>query len=87
LVNAAWQYRRPIRISSVLRKRRAGQPAEIVRLADRAVHRLRRRFFHLTLTRAKCTQKAVVSIARELVGFLWAALVLYPQVQQPQAAD
>jgi hypothetical protein len=55
-------------------------------MADRAVHRLRRRFFHLTLTRAKCTQKAVVSIARELVGFLWAALVLYPQVQQSQTA-
>ena len=65
LVNAAWQYRRPIRIGGVLRKRRVGQPAEIVRLADRAVHRLRRRFFHLTLTRGKCTQKAVVSIARE----------------------
>lgn len=86
LVNAAWQYRRPIRLGSLLRKRRAGQPAEIVRLADRAVHRLRRRFFHLTLTRGKCAQKAAVSIARELVGFLWAALVLYPQMQSSQAA-
>jgi transposase len=83
LVNAAWQYRRPVHVSSILRKRRAGQPPEILKLADRAMHRLRRRFLHLTLTRGKCAQKAVVSVARELAGFVWAALVLYPQTPQP----
>ncbi len=32
----------------------------------------------------KPSQKAVVAIARELVGFLWAALVLYPQLQSQE---
>lgn len=82
-INAAWQYRRPVHISHILRQRRAGQPPDILTLADRAMHRLRRRFLHLTMTRGKCTQKAVVSVARELAGFVWAALVLYPQMQQP----
>lgn len=86
LINAAWQYRRPVHVSSILRKRRAGQPTEILALADRAMYRLHRRFWHLTLTRGKCSQKAVVSVARELAGFVWAALVLYPQTTpQPQA--
>jgi transposase len=80
LVNAAWQYRRPAHVSRLLRQRRKGQPREIVALADRAMRRLHRRFAHLTLRRGKCAQKAVVSVARELAGFVWAALVLYPQL-------
>lgn len=80
LINAAWQYRRPVHVSRLLRKRRDGQPPEIVTLADRAMRRLHRRFAHLTLRRGKCAQKAVVSVARELAGFVWAALVLYPQI-------
>jgi transposase len=79
LVNAAWHYRRPVYVSRVLRKRRDRQPTEILRLADRAMHRLRRRFQHLTMTRGKSAQLALVSVARELAGFVWAALVLYPQ--------
>jgi transposase len=85
LVNAAWQSRRPVHVSRTLRKRREGQPPEILALADRAMHRLRRRYFHLTMTRGKCAQKAVVSVARELAGFVWAALVLYPQTTRPAA--
>jgi len=84
LINAAWHYRRPVHVSRVLRKRRDGQPSEIVRLADRAMHRLRRRFQHLTLTRGKSAQHAAVSVARELAGFVWAALVLYPQTPASQ---
>jgi transposase len=79
LINAAWQYRRPPHVSRVLRKRRERQPQEILSLADRASRRLHRRFAHLTLRLGKCSQKAVVAVARELAGFLWAALVLYPQ--------
>lgn len=83
LINAAWHYRRPARISRQLHKRRAGQPPEILQLAERAMHRLHRRFQHLVARRGKCPQKAVVSVARELAGFLWAALVLYPQLNAP----
>jgi transposase len=79
LVSAAWHYRRPVHVSRALRKRREGQPTEIIQLADRAMHRLRRRTHHLTLTRGKSSQLTVVSVARELAGFIWAALVLYPQ--------
>ena len=85
LVNAAWHYRHRPAVGRTLRLRRQGQPAPIVALADRAQQRLHRRFFHLLLRRGKPPQKAVVAVARELAGFLWVALVLYPQ-RQPQEA-
>jgi transposase len=87
LVNAAWNYRHRPGVGAGLRKRRQGQPAPIVALADRAQQRLHRRFLHLALTRGKPSQKAVVAVARELVGFLWAALVLYPQLQPQEATS
>lgn len=85
LVNAAWHYRHRPAVGKALRARRQGQPAPIVSLADRAQQRLHRRFMHLLLRRGKPPQKAVVAVARELAGFLWAALVLYPQLQPPEA--
>ena len=85
LVNAAWHYRHRPAVGRTLRVRRQGQPAPIVALADRAQQRLHRRFFHLLLRRGKPPQKAVVAVARELVGFLWVALVLYPQRQLQEA--
>lgn len=78
LVEAAWQYRHRPRVSRDLRRRREGQPPQIVALADRAQHRLHRRFHRLVLGSGKPRNKAVVAVARELVGFLWAALYLYP---------
>ncbi len=84
LVNAAWHYRHRPAVGRTLRLRRQGQPAPIVALADRAQQRLHRRFFHLLLRRGKPPQKAVVAVARELAGFLWAALVLYPQLQSQE---
>ena len=79
MVNAAWHYRHRPAVGAALRKRREGQPAAIVSLADRAQHRLHRRFMRLLLGRGKCSQKAVVAVARELTGFIWAALALYPE--------
>jgi len=87
LINAAWNYRHWPRVSRVLRKRREGQPAHIVALADRAQQRLSRRYRHLVLYGGKPSQKATVAVARELVGFLWAALVLYPQLQSQEVTD
>lgn len=74
LVEAAWHYRHGARSGETLRRRREGQSARVIALADRAQERLSRRFRHL-LEHGKPTQKVVVAIARELVGFLWAALV------------
>lgn len=85
LVNAAWHYRHRPTVGRTLQLRRQGQSAPIVALADRAQRRLHRRFFHLLLRRGKPPQKAVVAVARELVGFLWVALVLYPQLQSQEA--
>lgn len=56
-----------------LRKRRAGQPPEIVALADRAQQRLCLRYRRMMM-RGKHHNKVVVAIARDLVGYLWTAL-------------
>lgn len=74
LVEAAWHYRYRPRIGAGLRKRRLGQPARIIALADKAHTRLYRRHWKLADGRAKPSNVATVAVARELVGFLWAAL-------------
>ncbi len=71
-VEAAWHYRhRPSTTS--LRKRREGQPQRAVRIADKAMHRLHRRFERMS-AKGIPSNKVVVAVARELVGFVWAAL-------------
>ena len=74
LVEAAWHYRRPPAIGPELRRRRATQPEWVIALSDKAQQRLHRRFWQLLLTNRKPPGKAVVAVARELAGFLWAAL-------------
>ncbi len=72
LIEASWHYRHhPSTLS--LRKRREGQPARIVAIADRAMLRLHRRFNRM-LERSKPRSKVVVAVARELTGFIWAAM-------------
>jgi transposase len=80
LVEAAWHYRHRPAVGKKLRLRRKDQPREICALADKAQRRLYRRYHRLVLASGKPTQKAVVALARELAGFLWAALYLYPQL-------
>lgn len=72
LVEAAWHYRRPPRRSSTIEARWEGQPGPVVAHAWTAQERLHRRFFRLT-SRGKSSQVAVVAVARELCGFVWAA--------------
>jgi transposase len=74
LIEAAWDYRHRPNVAS-LRKRREGQPAAVIAVADRALQRLHRRFSRLTEA-GKPSPKAAVAVARELVGFIWA--VMYP---------
>ena len=54
-------------------QRREGQPTRVIAIADRAMHRLHRRFNRM-LERGKALPKEVVAVARELTGFVWAAL-------------
>lgn len=82
LIEAAWHYRHRPGVGVRLRQRRQGQPAAMIALADRAQRRLHRRWCRLVLGRGKPTPKAVTALARELAGFLWAALYLYPQQRE-----
>ncbi len=73
LVEACWHYRHPPRLGAALARRSQGQPPAIRAHAWRAQLRLHRRYRHL-VGHGKRAPVAVVACARELVGFLWAAL-------------
>jgi len=84
LVEAAWHYRRPARHSRSLRARQEGQPSAVIAHAWRCQKRLHKKFEALVYRMAP--SKAVVAVARELVGFVWALLrddtdVLAPRVR------
>jgi transposase len=82
LIEASWHYRHPPRVGVALKERRAGQPAAVIAIADKTQQRLYRRQRHLA-ARGKRPAQAVVAAARELSGFIWAALL--HQHQQPLA--
>lgn len=73
LIEAAWHHRCKPRITGPLLKRREGQPARILALADRAQERLHGRYLRMS-GRGKEHNKTVTAMARELAGYLWAAL-------------
>jgi transposase len=82
LVEAAWHYRYPPRSSRGLRKRQEGQLPAVVAHAWRAQKRLHKKFEALVYRMAPA--KAVVAVARELVGFVWALLHNDPALLQPR---
>jgi transposase len=72
LVESAWAYRhRPNPASGVLRARQRGQPAVVVALATKAQHRLCPRYRRL-VAKGKPALAVATTIARELLGFVWA---------------
>jgi transposase len=73
LVEAAWHYQHRPSIGVALTQRRKGQPGRVIAIADKAQQRLCRRFRKLAAEH-KPSPKIAVAIARELAGFLWAAL-------------
>ena len=73
LVEAAWHYRHRPTAGGAIGRRTTDQPPHIVSHAWRAQQRLHRRYRHL-IGHGKRPPVAVVAIARELVGFLWAAM-------------
>jgi transposase len=70
LVEAAWNYRFPARISRILQVRQENQPAEVRDIAWRAQLRLCDRYRRLS-ARGVQHNKVCVAIARELLGFVW----------------
>lgn len=71
LVEAAHQYRYPARVSPVIARRQAQLSKEVTDIAWQAQTRLCARYRRLA-ARKLPTNKVVVAIARELVGFVWA---------------
>jgi transposase len=73
LVEAAWHHRHRPALSQPLRRRREGQPARVLAIADRAQERLCARYRRMT-HRGITQPKVIVAVARELTGYLWAVL-------------
>ena len=72
MVEAAWHYRHRPGVGRTLAQRRREQPRRVIALADKAQQRLCRRFRRLA--EHKPGPVTAVAVARELVGFVWAAL-------------
>lgn len=73
LVEASWHYQHRPAVGRALTARRTGQPARVIAIADKAQQRLCRRFRRM-LADHKPAPKVAVAVARELAGFIWAAL-------------
>lgn len=73
LVESAWHYRHHPFVSATLRARQRGAPADVIARAWTAQQRLYRRYQRLA-ARGKPKQHIVTAVARELTGFVWAAL-------------
>jgi transposase len=71
LVEGAWAYRYPAKVSRHLQRRLEQLPKPIQAISWKAQVRLCTRFRRL-LARGKHATQVVVAIARELVGFMWA---------------
>ncbi len=77
LIETAWHYQHRPSVGVALTRRRKGQPGRVIAIADRAQQRLCRRFRKMAADH-KPAPKIAVAIARELAGFLWAALQPVP---------
>jgi transposase len=71
LVEVAWHYQHSPRVSPIIAARHDGLPKEITDIAWKAQLRLNAKFKRLVARRVMKT-KAVVAVARELAGFVWA---------------
>ena len=76
LVTAARHYSRSPRASQAWTRRHQGQPSPVVDHALKWRQRLHQRYWHLVNRKgAGASNKAVVAVARELSGFVWALMV------------
>ena len=86
LIEAAWHYRTPARISAHLQKRQEELPKAVTDAAWNAQTRLHQRYKHLVGARHKKSQVAAAALGRELAGFVWAiGRMMKPHPAQPGA--
>ena len=71
LVEAAWSYRHPARVSQTLRMRLEGLPKPVRDIAWKAQLRLCRRYRRLSAA-GKKLPVVIAAVAREIAAFLWA---------------
>lgn len=82
LLEAAWSYRFPARVSRALLKRQESQDKRVRAISWKAQTRLCSRYRRLW-AKGKPTQVVVTAIARELCGFMWA---IAREIEVPTAA-
>jgi len=74
LIEGAWHYTKGSRPGKRLEQRRKNCSARVIEIADRALHRLSKKYIRLVLN-GKHKNTAVTAVARELAGFIWAIQV------------
>jgi transposase len=86
LIEAAWNYRTPARISRGVLARQEGLPKAVTDAAWNAQTRLHQRYRHLTRVRHKKPTVAAAALGRELAGFIWAiGRMVQPHPAKPGA--
>lgn len=80
LVESSWSYRYQPALKGKLKKRQAGQSANVQAISWKAQNRLHKKYFRL-LSRGKESGKAITAVARELAGFIWA---IAREVEEPR---
>jgi len=86
LIECSQHYATPPKVSKELSRRQEGQPAGVLKISWSAQNRLHRRLMHL-LARRVHRNKALVAVARELIGFIWEALRDLPCYQSEPLAE
>jgi hypothetical protein len=86
LIEAAWNYRAPARLSRELLKRQEGLSQAVKDLSWAAQTRLHHRYQHLTKVKHKKSTVAAAALGRELSGFVWAlGQLVRPYPKKPEA--
>jgi transposase len=85
LVESAWAYARPPRVTRALKQRQQGLSREVIEISWRAQVRLCGRYRRLS-ARGKNKKKIIIAVARELSAFMWAIAVATSGQQGPAAA-
>lgn len=83
LVESSWSYQHRPSIGKDLQRRRKGQPQWAINIADKAMLRLHQRYWRL-VRRGVLPNKAIIAVARELAGFIWAMMRQYQLQEKTQ---
>jgi hypothetical protein len=84
LIEAAWAYRHPAKVSAHIQTRIEALPKALQDIGWKAQLRLCKRFRRL-VARGKHPNVAVTAIARELIAFMWAVAKEVPLAHEPRA--